>query len=154
MGKRGPKPTPSAKLRLVGSRKLENRQDEPKPELGVPSPPAWLSREASAEWKRVTPELARIGVLAQIDRAILVGYVESWSDFHAAVQAVRDSGTIFTTPNGHIAKHPNVTVLNESRMAFLRFAQELGLSPSARARLAASPKDHGNPLTQFVERHG
>ena len=154
MGRRGPKPTPSARLRLVGSRELEKRQDEPKPELGAPSPPAWLSREAKAEWKRVTPELTRVGVLAQIDRSILVGYVESWSDFHAAVKAVRDSGTTFATPNGSIAKHPNVTVMNESRVAFLRFAQELGLSPSARARLAASPKDHGDPLTKFVESHG
>ena len=154
MGRRGPKPTPTAALRLVGSRKVEGRRDEPQPELGSPSPPSWLSREALAEWNRVVPELNRVGVLALVDRAILVGYCESWSLYHAATKAVRETGTTYESTRGTVAKHPNVAILAESRMAFLRFAQELGLSPSARARLAASPKDHGNPLTKFVERHG
>ena len=154
MGRRGPKPTPSAALRLVGSRELEKRRDEPKPVLGVPLPPTWLSREALAEWRRVTPELTRVGVLAQIDRAILVGYCQSWSDYYESLKSVRESGVTFTTPGGNVVKHPNVSILNESRTAFLRFAQELGLSPSARARLNSAPKCGGDPLGEFVSRRG
>ena len=57
MGRRGPKPTPTAQLKLVGSRQLEQRRDEPQPELGAPNPPTWLCREALSEWKRVERSL-------------------------------------------------------------------------------------------------
>ena len=89
MGKRGPKPTPTAQLRLVGSRELETRRDEPQPELGAPKMPYKLPAEAKAEWKRVVPELTKVGVLALIDRAVLITYVESWSEYRDARTALR-----------------------------------------------------------------
>ena len=106
MGRRGPRPTPTAQLRLVGSRELEHRHNEPQPALGAPNPPTWLSAEARAEWKRVAPELIRVGVLARVDRAILVGYCESWAMFPNAQRLVHDTGLIPTskaTPDARAA---------------------------------------------------
>ncbi len=150
MGRRGPKPTPTAMLRLVGSRELSQRTDEPKPPATAPVAPTWLSLEAKAEWRRVVPHLVKLGVIAKIDRAPLVAYCESWADYHAAVRAVRVEGKTFTTPHGYIAKNPMVTILNESRAAVLRFAQEFGLTPSARARVSGQPRQADDPLTNFV----
>ncbi len=138
-------------LKLVGSRELENRSpDEPKPPVAAPTAPTWLCREAKAEWARVVPQLVKLGVIARIDRAALVAYCESWADYHAAVRAVRVEGKTFTTPQGYIAKNPMVTILNESRAAVLRFAQEFGLTPSARARVSGQPRQADDPLTDFV----
>ena len=140
-------------LRLVGSRELEGRSpDEPKPQVAAPSAPAWLCREAKAEWARVVPQLVKLGVIGRIDRAAMVAYCESWADYYAAVLAVRVDGKTFTTPQGYIAKNPMVTILNESRAAVLRFAQEFGLTPSARARVSSKPETgEGDPLSAFVK---
>lgn len=150
MGKRGPRPTPTAQLRLVGSRELEKRGDEPQPQLGTSRMPTGLPKEATAEWRRVVPELTKIGVLALIDRAVLIGYCEAWSLYRDAIHALRKTGATYTTSAGNVAKHPNVSILNENRLAFLRFAGELGLSPSARVRLTSRASAPSDPLGQFV----
>ena len=150
MGRRGPKPTPTAQLRLVGSRQLETRREEPQPQLGTPRPPTTLPREAAAEWLRIVPELSKIGVLALIDRAVLTGYVEAWSFYREAAVALRKTGATYTTTAGTLAKHPNVSILNEHRAAFLKFAAELGLSPSARVRLTSKAVAPSDPLSKFV----
>ena len=152
MGRRGPRPTPTAQLRLVGSRELEHRHDEPQPEPGAPKPPTWLSGEARAEWKRVVPELIRVGVLARVDRAVLVGYCESWGMFVASQRTVHDQGIIQTSKEGVDRPAAHVRVLNESRAAFLKFAQELGLSPSARVRLTSKATPDSDPLGAFTRK--
>lgn len=45
----------------------------------VPNPPTTLSREALAEWKRITPELGRTQVTSMGDRALLATYCETWA---------------------------------------------------------------------------
>ena len=152
MGRRGPKPTPTAQLRLVGSRELERRRDEPQPELGAPNLPTWLSREAKAEWRRIVPELIRVGVLARVDRAILVGYCESWAMFTNAQRMVHDKGIIQTSKEGVHRPAAHVRVLNDARSAFLKFAQELGLSPSARVRLTCKVSPDADPLGAFTRK--
>jgi phage terminase small subunit len=44
----------------------------------APQPPSWLSREAKAEWRRVTPQLERLDLVNQEDRATLAAYCETW----------------------------------------------------------------------------
>ncbi len=145
MGRRGPKPTPTAMLRLTGSRELESRHAEPKPALGAPTPPKWLNREARAEWRRVCPELVALGVLALIDRAVLVGYVEAWSSYVGAVAAAKVRGS---TDGGR--RTAEALELRDSRAAYLRFAQDLGLSPSARVRMTSKAAVDADPLGSFA----
>ena len=152
MGRRGPKPTPTAQLKLVGSRLPDRRRDEPQPEPGAPQQPKKLSDEAKAEWKRIVPELLRVGVLAKVDRAVLIGYCESWAMFTDAQQMVHDQGIIQTSKEGVDRPAAHVRVLNESRAAFLKFAQELGLSPSARVRLTSKVSPDADPLGAFTRK--
>lgn len=161
MGKRGPKKTPTAKLRLVNSRKAEERRSEPKPERGIPTCPTFLDREAKAEWKRVTPKLDRMGLLAKIDRATLAAYCQTWSDYTTAVKSVKREGTVITVDMGKFGKkkmkNPRVMVLNEARSALYRYASIFGLSPSSRADLATPFEINAgdvekDPLSAFVAR--
>ncbi len=90
-------------------------------------------------------------VLAKIDRAMLTAYCESWAEYVELTAAIRKSGTTFVTPNGYQAQHPYVGMRNTARTAVLRFGQELGLSPSARSRVAGMPKRGADdPLGAFV----
>ena len=135
MGRRGPKPTPTAMLKLTGSWRADARKSEPKPKLGAPPMPTWLATEAKAEWKRVVPQLQKLGVITLIDRTALALYCQAWADYHDAVAVVKVEGKTFTTPTGYIAKNPLVTIMNKARAAVLRLAQDFGFTPSALARL-------------------
>ena len=114
MGQRGPKPKPTA-LKIFegnpGQRRLNLH--EPKPTPGAPTCPGWLSREAKAEWKRVVPELERLGMLAKIDRAELAAYCQSWAEYVEAAKSAQVEGAVIEGKRGP-QKNPNCTVLNEA----------------------------------------
>ena len=155
MGRRGPRPKPTAVLRLAGSRRADEplRRVEPKPELGAPNPATWLKGEALREWKRVAPELERTGVLALIDRSALIGHCEAWADFVTATRRVHAEGMTSTGSQGQQVPHPCLKAKAEASMRLIRYAQELGLSPSARSRIVAAPKEAPtDPLTKFNAR--
>lgn len=144
MGQRGPAPKPTALKLLAGNPgKRRLNTSEPQPPRGAPGCPTWLDTEAKAEWRRIVPELERLGLLTKVDRAALAAFCQAWSDYKAAVQAVRQDGKTFLTESGYIAKNPMVTIMNEAADRLHKFGQQFGLSPASRTRLHA-PKDEGD----------
>jgi P27 family predicted phage terminase small subunit len=137
VGRRGPPKRPTALRVLEGNpahRPLP--VNEPRPRPLAPACPAWLSLEAKREWKKVAPELHRMGVLTVVDGSVLAGYCEALAAFQRAVEELRAKGsTTFNTPSGYKQQRPEVGMRNSAMMLVLRFAQELGLTPAARARL-------------------
>ncbi len=138
MGRRGPRPTPTATLKLRGSWRGSTRPAEPRPQPSRPTCPAWLSRDAKLEWKRVAPQLHRLGLLTQLDRAALVIYCESWSEWIEAKSAISKSGLVIAGPHGP-RRNPYVFIAARAAEQLLRWSAELGMTPSARSRVTATP---------------
>ncbi len=139
MSKRGPKPTPTAVLRLRGSWRANTRPAEPRPQPSRPTCPAWLSRDAKLEWKRVAPQLHRLGLLTQLDRAALAVYCESWSEWVEAKQVISKSGPVIAGPHGP-RRNPYVFIAARAAEQLLKWAAELGMTPSARSRVTVTPR--------------
>ena len=77
---KGRKPLPTHLKLVRGTRKSRLNRAEAKPSAGRPTPPAHLSDEARAEWRRVAPDLHRAGLLSIIDRTILAAYANPTAD--------------------------------------------------------------------------
>ncbi len=91
MGKRGPLPQASNVRQLRGN-PGKRRPKMTAQALAVreaPAPPAWIRGEALAEWKRITPELKRLQIITQLDRAMLTVYCSSWAIMVEAAKALR-----------------------------------------------------------------
>jgi P27 family predicted phage terminase small subunit len=102
---------------------------------GVPSAPSWMEREAKAEWRRIVPELDRLGVLAKVDRAALTTYCSAWAKFVRAEEALRDEDLVAERRAGNgPAKHPGWQVWREAANTVAMLAKELFITPSARLR--------------------
>ncbi|WP_250532424.1 phage terminase small subunit P27 family [Caballeronia sp. ATUFL_F1_KS39] len=139
-------------LRLIeGNReKRPISKNEPKPRVGVPTPPPHLIGYALEEWERITPELFASGVLTMIDGAMLAAYCQAYARWREAEEALarmkaRDRLTnslMIKTKNGNAIQNPLVGVANRSMMLMHRFANEFGMSPAARARLEVDPHEH------------
>ncbi len=75
--KPGTKPKPTALKLLEGNPgKRPLPMNEPKPAPTAPKCPSWLHKDAKKEWKRISTELERLGLLTQVDMAALAGYCE------------------------------------------------------------------------------
>lgn len=144
---RGRKPTPTA-LKLIsgnpGKRKL--RTDEFRPYAEVPRAPKHLKGEALKEWKRVTSELDRYGMISAVDRGALAMLCTCWARYvsaeemieKAAAQAPGSYGMFVKTPNNFAIQSPWLAVSNKAMEQYKVFCAEFGLTPSARSRLPTS----------------
>jgi P27 family predicted phage terminase small subunit len=157
---RGRKPVPT-ELKLLrgnpGKRRLN--REEPKPDPKAPGMPVWLSNEARAEWRRVVPELERLGLAAKVDRAALAAYCETWATFVAAEQTIHKHGIItmrvteITAEDAdgnpieiHVTptKNPAVIIARDAAAQVRAFCSEFGLTPSARTRLQTPEAEDGD----------
>jgi P27 family predicted phage terminase small subunit len=107
----------------------------PRPQSRAPKCPTWLDVEAKAEWHRVAPDLERMHLLSGIDRASLAVYCSAVAEFEQASAVLRKNGRTFETPNGFLQARPEVAMMHRAAMLIRMFAEQFGLTPSARTRL-------------------
>ncbi len=140
MGQRGPAPKPT-RLRVIEGNpsKRPLNKHEPKPRPVRPPCPQWLNKEAKKEWRRVVPELARLGVLTIVDRAAVAGYCQAWARWREAEETLSKFGSVFKTPSGYVQQLPHVAIAHRSLLVMKAFAAELGLTPASRTRISVLP---------------
>ena len=109
----------------------------------APAPPTWLDTEAKAEWRRVVPELNRLGVLATIDRAVLSTYCAAWSRFATLERVLQDEGLTVHDSRGDQRKHPSWQQWREAATVVATVGRELMLTPASRLR-AVKPEGDGD----------
>lgn len=155
---RGRKPKPSAvKERSGALRKNPQRRnkEEPKPTLGAPRKPAMVEADqiASQEWDSLCDWLDDMGILAKADRALMISYVTTYSEWRKYFIHVRDHGVSVPTATGGVTTSPETHQYNKLSDRLLKLLVELGLTPSARSRLKATePKDDDDPFASLVGR--
>lgn len=149
---RGRKPKPVNLKKIEGNpgkRKLNDR--EPKPE-GIPTCPRELDKQGKREWRRISRELIRMGLLTSVDRAALTGYCSSWSRWIAAEADIQKSGLVIVNPRtGQPVRNPSVTIAERALDQMRKFAVEFGCSPSSRSRLSVGGKAQTeDPFESFM----
>jgi P27 family predicted phage terminase small subunit len=165
MGARGPKPLPPNVHMLRGNpSKLSAGQlmDSLQPEIEIPGCPPHLLPEARKEWRRITPELQRYGLISKLDRGALALYCQAWARWVWAEQQLQRAvalaqakqaeaeargeiwaggdGYTVPTPNGHLTYSPHWVIANKAMDQTNKFLADFGLSPSSRGRV--NPSNH------------
>jgi P27 family predicted phage terminase small subunit len=135
-------------LRLLrgnpGKRPIRN-EPQPTGTEHVPDAPPFLVGYGCDEWFRVAPELHRLGLLTVLDIAPLAAYCRAYHTWRTAVEALhemakRDPLThalIVKSRAGAAMQNPLVLTARQAANDMLSFAAEFGMTPVARARIAA-----------------
>lgn len=140
-----PKPKPT-KLKILegnpGKRPLN--ENEPIPQSIAPECPDWLLAEAKKEWKRLAPELEKLGLFTGIDRVAFECYCQSYAKWKKAEIFLKKHGMTIKIPQKdefgkvvsiQVKKFPEVSIANECLKQIRAFASEFGLTPSSRGRI-------------------
>jgi P27 family predicted phage terminase small subunit len=112
------------------------RGGEPKPPASQPTCPAHLSPAAKAKWKRLAQSLNAIGLLTQVDRAALAAYCQCYGRWVEAERKLTETPVILKTPAGYVQPSPWLAIASKQLELMAKFMAEIGLTPSARSRLA------------------
>lgn len=151
----GTKPKPTA-LKLVtgnpGRRPLNDR--EAMPPSVIPEPPKLLAGEALREWRRVTPLLAEVGLIALLDRAIVASYCTAYARWVEAEKVLVKEGLIVKAPSGYPIFSPYLAIANRAMDQVRQMAEQIGMSGSARSRIKAADTSKPDTGEAFLRRRG
>lgn len=146
----GRKPKPTA-LKLVtgnpGKRALP--KNEPVIASSEPTPPGFLCDDAKVEWGRVCSTLSAAGLMTELDRAALAAYCTAYGRWAQAERALNrmaakdelNAALLIKTSNGNAIQNPLVGIANKAMSDLVRYCTEFGMTPSARSRVNAEPKN-------------
>lgn len=136
MGKRGPAPHPT-RLRVLRGETKPSRVNtaEPQPRAALPEPPPNADDLVLLEWHRVVAELDHMGLAFAADQDAIYAYCCAVVEHHRAVKLIAHTGILLNS-DGHAVRNPAVIVARDAAALVLRFARELGLTPSARVNFA------------------
>lgn len=103
----------------------------------VPSAPPWLSKEAKAEWRRVTPILVKERrTLTEADLSTLAAYCVAVGQLQEASLILATDGLTFKTEAGIPKPHPAAKLRTDAMTQIRQLGVELGLTPVSRSRPA------------------
>jgi P27 family predicted phage terminase small subunit len=145
----GPPPQPISLRVLRGNPGKRPLRYGPQPEIppSPPTPPAFLDEFARGEWGRIAQQLHRLHLLSCIDLMPLAAYCQAYSRWRTAevmlLEAARKDpathGFLVKAAEGHLRASPLVRIARDSAADMVRYAGEFGMTPVARARIAAGP---------------
>ena len=127
MGERGPHPkqqsTRGGRREVTGTVSVAH-----------PTMPADLPAEAKAEWRRIVPEVERMGLLTKLDRGLLIRYCTAWADWRELDAQLAKSSRLIKGPRGTYVRNPLWLLRRDADATVTELARQLGLTPDARVR--------------------
>lgn len=147
----GRKPKPSHLRLLQGNRENRPMREEPQPTPVLPEPSADLGVDARLEFMRLREEAYNCGLMTRVDVRVFEAYCMAYGRWVVAERALarmaeQDNlthGLMIRTVGGNAIQNPLVGSANKAMSDMVRYAVELGFTPSARARVAAGAVPQG-----------
>lgn len=146
----GPPPEPTELKKLKGNPgKRPLNENEPQPDIAdkCPEPPAYMPKYAKQEWRYQAQKLWKIGLFTKIDRGVFIAYCMAWNRFREAedeiaaiIKGGQKNALMIQTKNGNYVHNPAVSISKGALEDLVKYAQQLGMTPSARTRISTSPK--------------
>jgi P27 family predicted phage terminase small subunit len=149
MGKRGPAPKPTNLRVLHGDRPDRINRNEPLPTGEVEMPP-FLSDPAAAVWQRLAPDLEHKGLLTAWDVDSFAVLCDAVAQYQAASKLVAQSGVLIKGRKDAVVKNPAMQLVRDSAQTIRAYAQEFGLTPSARTGLSVGGETHGEAAQRLL----
>lgn len=158
MAKRGRKSKPTAVKELAGNpgkRPLNKR--EPKVANEKPHMPRGvLWEDAKKFWRDNSDFLHGAGLLTKVDGAAFSLMAQSYAIAMAAAKQLEEEGLTVESSRGDDKKNPVATIFSQNASLFRQWANEFGMTPSARAGIEmpddAEQLTLADALFQIVDR--
>ncbi len=106
--------------------------------VASPPKPADLPPAASMMWDELVPILSKANVLSSVGGAALMALCIQWERSVQARAVLKRQGLFSLGSMGQLVEHPAVQTERAAHLLFLRFAEQFGITPVARTRIAAA----------------
>lgn len=151
MGKRGPASRPTALKLLHGERHKDRiNPDEPAARPNLPELPVDATDAVREVWDDTVRELDVMSLAFAADGPALRCYCEAVA-LHRKVSAELDGEPLMTVgAMGGLVRNPLLQIQRDAAATVRAFAQEFGLTPSARSGIRAGKAGDGEEQNPFA----
>ena len=158
MGK-GRKKTPTKIKEMQGNtRKCRLIENEMEVDLvsELPKAPSWLSKIGKEEWNKVTNQLYNLEMLHEVDLRLVEAYANEISLYLECEMKLRKENRIdeFQSSEGTVLRRqasPLVKMKNDALNNSLKLAAQFGLTPVARASIAAPVLNNNTQINNYFD---
>ena len=154
MGKRGPKPKPTALKKFEGNpgnRELKDDDVQPAFLSKVPDPPNILKGLGREVWQDMSASLHQIGLLTVNDIPEFTVYCSAWDELGEAEKEIEENGLICISEKGAKYQNPAVGIRHQAWNTIIKIGKSFGLNPSSRVGLKIEGNKSGDKLDEFLE---
>jgi P27 family predicted phage terminase small subunit len=122
----------------------------------LPIVPEWLSEIGKSEFKKVTTQLFNLGMLYSVDLKLVEAYSNEISLYLECEMKLRTINRIdeFESSEGIILRRqasPLLKIKNDALNNSLKLAAQFGLTPVARASIAAPVTSNNTQINNYFE---
>lgn len=144
MTRRGRPPKPTNLKVLEGNPgKRPLSVNEPKPKPIPPKCPAWMAPEGKKLWKRLMPELERLGLMTIVDGAAFEAVCQNYATWVKCEKHLKKYGLtmkLYTKARDEYEiPRPEVAIGQKALKSVHTFMTEFGLTPASRVKLGTKP---------------
>lgn len=153
MADRGRKKLPEGMKVIDGSGRPNAETRGKRSEGTLPDPPDHIPELGKAFWDDVAPVLNRMGVGTEGDKWTLESMAVLYAHYRSALRHVEEHGTeLLHEKKGTWVKNPALVTVQQNLDSLRIWFNEVGLTPSARAKLGAAAEARGedNPFREFA----
>jgi P27 family predicted phage terminase small subunit len=115
-----------------------------------PPPPKHLGKIAAAKWRSIMPILSQLGTLAESDLTLVEMFCACYGRWREAESKVESMGGMVLAVKGGSYESPWVSLAKRFIEISIKLTQELGLSPTARAKIMGTPRGTGKRIVRRV----
>lgn len=134
---KGRKAMPANVHKLRGSYRGDRHGDGITVDAVLPDPPVELSEVGQKEWRRIAPELSKVGLLSNLDLTALEMYCRVYCRWLDAEKKLDEGDLVFKTKTGYEANSAYLNVVNMCIKQMQSIMGEFGMTPATRARMKA-----------------
>jgi P27 family predicted phage terminase small subunit len=141
----GRRPLPT-KLRILHGERHQDRlnQDEPVPVPTSPQVPTEASLPVQLVWRETVRELEGMGLAYASDADSLRCFCEAVVQHRRASAVLSKSPVLVVGLHGNLVRNPALQIQRDCAQTIRAFAQEFGLTPSARSSIRS--REAGGPI--------
>jgi len=133
-----------------GKRKISENEPKPREVKEIPDPPSRMDYYAKKTWEALAPELAKLGLLTEVDLTTFATYCEDYAVLIRAQDKLQENGLTYISPKGEVKKRPEVNIVRDLSKELRMHAEILGLAPAARAGMEINNIEEGPSVDEIL----
>ncbi|WP_125589760.1 phage terminase small subunit P27 family [Companilactobacillus jidongensis] len=117
-------------------------------------PPRYMMDDAKALWKKLVPQLNKVGLVTTLDQTNLELFCTQYAEYKEANEQLKEYGSVYEDSNGNLKKNPAVNIIDICSKNMRTLGITLGIDFNSHSQLLDNEDDSDFDLEKAMKEFG